>query len=220
MTRRGKIARLPGGIREELNQRLENGEQGARLVEWLNGLPEVQAVLAQDFEGQAINEVNLTQWRKGGFLDWQAWRRALECGVQSAECGMEGVTLVAESLVGKLMAHYAVAVEDAIAETDEKPGGRVERLGRSLRDVVRVRRYDMERERDRERAEIDKERVRLERERIELQRAKFSKRAPGTDAGKPAGLSHQEKAEMVKQMVRDARAEAEEERVVRLKAEG
>lgn len=70
MTRRGKIARLPKEIREELNRRLENGEQGARLVEWLNGLPEVKAILEKDFEGQAINEPNLTQWRNGGFLDW------------------------------------------------------------------------------------------------------------------------------------------------------
>src|SRR5579862_4758750 len=76
MTRRGKIARLPCSIREELNQRIEDGEQGTRLVEWLNSLPEVMTVLAQDFEGQAISESNLTLWRNGGFLDWQARRDA------------------------------------------------------------------------------------------------------------------------------------------------
>ena len=36
MTRHGKIARLPLKVRE-LNQRLENGEPGVRLIEWLNG---------------------------------------------------------------------------------------------------------------------------------------------------------------------------------------
>jgi hypothetical protein len=72
MTRTGKIARLPKNIREELNQRLDDGNQGARLVAWLNSLPEVQAVLARDFEGKAISEQNLSEWRKGGFRDWQS----------------------------------------------------------------------------------------------------------------------------------------------------
>jgi hypothetical protein len=42
MSRNGKIAHLPGNVRDELNQRLENGEEGATLLPWLNALPEVQ----------------------------------------------------------------------------------------------------------------------------------------------------------------------------------
>ncbi len=38
----GKIARLPRNVRDELNHSIDNGETGVRLVEWLNGLPEVQ----------------------------------------------------------------------------------------------------------------------------------------------------------------------------------
>jgi hypothetical protein len=72
MTRTGKIARLPKIIRDQLNQRLDDGEQGARLVTWLNSLPEVQAILTRDFEGKAVSEQNLSEWRKGGFRDWQA----------------------------------------------------------------------------------------------------------------------------------------------------
>ena len=49
-----------------------------RLIEWLNALPEVKAVLKADFEGVAISEMNLSQWRNGGFLDWQARRDARE----------------------------------------------------------------------------------------------------------------------------------------------
>jgi hypothetical protein len=45
MTRNGKIARLPAAIREELNQRLFDGEPAKPLIEWLNGQPRVQAVL-------------------------------------------------------------------------------------------------------------------------------------------------------------------------------
>ena len=77
MTRKGKIARLPRAIRDELNRRLDDGEQGVRLVEWLNGLPEVKKVLESDFEGRAITEDNLAEWKNGGFLDWQAQQETL-----------------------------------------------------------------------------------------------------------------------------------------------
>jgi hypothetical protein len=45
-SRNGKIARLPLAIRQQLNQRLQNGEWGKLLVEWLTSLPEVQAIMA------------------------------------------------------------------------------------------------------------------------------------------------------------------------------
>src|SRR4051812_39021678 len=69
-TRVGKIARLPKAIREELNRRLENGDRGKVLVQWLNGLPEVQKVAAELFGGHGVREQNLSQWRKGGYMDW------------------------------------------------------------------------------------------------------------------------------------------------------
>src|SRR5882757_1554454 len=69
-TRHGKIARLPLELREQLNQRLRNGECGRHLVAWLNELPEVQAVLAAHFGGRAINEPNLTAWRQNGYREW------------------------------------------------------------------------------------------------------------------------------------------------------
>ena len=78
MTRRGKIARLPKNIRDQVNQRLDDGERGAPIVAWLNSLPEVQAILARDFDGKAITEQNLSEWRKGGYRDWQARCQLLE----------------------------------------------------------------------------------------------------------------------------------------------
>ncbi len=40
MTRNGKIARLPLAVRQQLNQRLQNGELARDLLSWLNRLPE------------------------------------------------------------------------------------------------------------------------------------------------------------------------------------
>jgi hypothetical protein len=66
----GKIARLPGNVRNELNRRLHNGAFGKDLVPWLNTLPEVTPVLAARFAGRPITEDNISEWRRGGFQDW------------------------------------------------------------------------------------------------------------------------------------------------------
>jgi len=214
MTRNGKIARLPQAVREELNRRLEDGEQGIRLVEWLNGLPEVKAVIDKDFEGVPITEINVSLWKRGGFLDWQARQRAesmlerwrgesqkAEGRRQKAENSAMSKE-VSEALTEQLMVHYAAALEDAIAESDEKASNRVDRLGKSLRDMLRVRRHDL----DREWCAAEQERVKMERERLELLRAKLQPEANAElEDGKEPPLSHQEKAEMVKQMVREAK---------------
>jgi len=56
-TRIGKIGRLPRQVREELNRRLLEGEPGITLVDWLNGLPAVQA--AQIFFCKIVEHVKL-----------------------------------------------------------------------------------------------------------------------------------------------------------------
>jgi hypothetical protein len=70
MTRNGKIARLPSQTREQLNRRLEDGEPGKRLVQWLNELPQVKEMLERDFAGRPISEQNLSEWKQGGYQDW------------------------------------------------------------------------------------------------------------------------------------------------------
>ena len=52
MTRKGKIARLPRHIRDHLNSRLEDGEEGTGLVAWLNRVPEVNLVRKEAFDGR------------------------------------------------------------------------------------------------------------------------------------------------------------------------
>src|SRR6266446_6933011 len=56
MSHKGKIARLPLAIREQLNRRLQDGEIGRDLVVWLNSAPEVQAVLKAEFGERPVNE--------------------------------------------------------------------------------------------------------------------------------------------------------------------
>ena len=61
MTHNGKIARLPRNIRDELNQRLDDGQPGGDILAWLNALPQVQAA---GFGGSGINAQNLSNCRR------------------------------------------------------------------------------------------------------------------------------------------------------------
>lgn len=78
MSRKGKIARLPLAIREELNRRLLEGQSGGKILPWLNALPETKAVLEEDFEGLIVRDQNLSEWRKGGYAEWLARREKLD----------------------------------------------------------------------------------------------------------------------------------------------
>lgn len=73
--RKGKIASLPREIRQQLNERLLDGEFAPQILPWLNSLPEVKerlATRARAGEGEVpeITDGNLSEWRAGGFQDW------------------------------------------------------------------------------------------------------------------------------------------------------
>jgi hypothetical protein len=161
MTRTGKIARLPREIREALNRRLENGEPGKRLVRWLNATPEVRALLHAEFGGRAISEQNLSEWKQGGYREWQARQKTLEQAGELASTAdelSERTGALAESLAKVLTARYMVA----LAEWDgkEESGlGRTLRLLRPLcQDVVALRRSEHSA------ARLEIQQTRLERE--------------------------------------------------------
>jgi len=71
---KGKIARLPATVRDEVSRRLNDGQPGSVILPWLNALPAVQAVLAASFDGVPVSDENLSVWRRTGFVEWK--RRA------------------------------------------------------------------------------------------------------------------------------------------------
>src|SRR5260370_33187930 len=77
MTRNGKTARLPNDLRDQLNCRIRDCEPGKSLLRWLNGLPEVKALLKAEFANHPIAPSNLSEWKNGGYLDWLARPDAL-----------------------------------------------------------------------------------------------------------------------------------------------
>ncbi len=146
-TRTGKIARLPKPIREQLNQRLENGELGTTLIPWLNEQPEVQKMITEEFAGHPIRQQNLSQWRQGGYRDWTRHQLLREqtrwVSEQSAElcsdCGPDTIT-IAEDVANIMSAELAMHVQALGEITDPKK--RFEQFRYLCRELSRLRRDD------------------------------------------------------------------------------
>jgi len=125
-SRTGKIARLPLAIRQQLNQRLQNGEPGKDLIQWLNALPEVQAVLAAQFNGQPIMQNNLSRWKTGGYVRWEAEQTAQEAAARLVEqsAGLQEAVKegLADHMTLVLTAKMAVELErlDTVPDGEEK----------------------------------------------------------------------------------------------------
>ena len=121
MTRNGKIARLPRSIREQVNRKLDDGITGVEIVEWLNTLPEAQALMAAEFDGHPIREQNLSEWKAGGYRDWQMRQEALEMVRSLAEEAGDLKKAAAEEPLTEALAlwvaaRYAVAAKKMAAE--------------------------------------------------------------------------------------------------------
>ena len=146
MKRTGKIARLPHHLRNQLNERLHNGEPGVDLIKWLNALPEVQAILAEHFNGVPISPQNLSEWNNGGFLDWLTTQELLEDAREFAANTAElpGFTdgELAHALAHAITARYAVLLGKMPLEGAINPDllARFNLLHRLDRHVARIQR--------------------------------------------------------------------------------
>ena len=143
--RNGKIAKLSHPVREELNLRMENGENGAKLLEWLNALPEVQEALKASFAGVAISKQNLSEWRRGGFREWQIQQDLISHACQLSECGREmgevvDPPLLAGDLVAVLAARYAALLNTWDGEAEPKFEEKLRLLRGLAHDIALIQR--------------------------------------------------------------------------------
>src|ERR1041385_5447288 len=145
-TRKGKIARLPHHIREQVNHRLQDGHDARQLMDWLSTLPEVQAVLDEHFEGNPINPANLTEWRQGGFREWQHQRLALSL-VDNLEdesaLGHKNLTGDLTAKLARWLAIHLAASAQAMVAYEEDPRLKWSRLGELCNRLARLRRGDL-----------------------------------------------------------------------------
>jgi hypothetical protein len=142
----GKISRLPQSIQDQLNTRLDNGEKGKPLLNWLNALPEAKTMLAADFEGQPISRQNLYEWTQRGFRTWKMRQTAFEFAAsqQSDDTALQ-LTLsdtLTEKLVHWMAFRYAAAAH-TLSPTDTDPDAELRRLRSFCADIVALRRGDL-----------------------------------------------------------------------------
>jgi hypothetical protein len=71
VTRRSKIAQLPRTIREQLNQRILDGQLGPTILRWLNDAAKLKGA-------HAVNPQNLSAWRVTGYADWKKEQARVE----------------------------------------------------------------------------------------------------------------------------------------------
>jgi hypothetical protein len=149
MTRNGKIARLPEALREQLNQRLLDGEQGKQLVLWLNELPKVQAVMKSAFEGRPITEDNLSEWKNGGYLVWASGQRMWNT-VCSFMDGTKALRAAAKGgLTDRMALMLAAAMAGQMQQLESMPDGiEKAKIWRELRiSLLALRRSELYAER-------------------------------------------------------------------------
>ena len=170
MSRVGKIARLPQYLREQLNRRIEDGEPGRDLVKWLNSCEEVQETLAEHFDGRPITEQNLSEWKQGGFKDWQRHQetRALARGfLAEAEELEEEIGEI--PLTDRLTETVALTLARLLREAVNGEKGPAQRMAilEIARELARLRKQDHQMERLRREQEI------WEQKQAEKQRLKW-----------------------------------------------
>jgi hypothetical protein len=141
-TRVGKIAQLPKEIRDQLNQRLENGKQGPDILKWLNDLPETKKLLAEKFDDQPINKQNLSEWRRGGYEEWlrfQERQLRIQRITEEGVCSMRQENRCDDDLfehAGRIALAEVMADKDSLHELTRED--RIKRLRTLTADLSRL----------------------------------------------------------------------------------
>ena len=170
MSRTSKISRLPRPIREQVNQRLDNGEQSKRVLQWLNSLPEVQQVLATEFDGVPISAQNMTDWKKHGFRNWQLHQSALAFTNDTLPDDLDPSALeqMSAKLIRFLQIRYA-ALAGSLPAPHEDPEAELARLSGLCTNLTALRRGDL----SAQRLTLEHERLILEKSRADQEQEKL-----------------------------------------------
>jgi hypothetical protein len=173
-TGNGKIANLPAEIRDELNRRMDDGEPGNDLVDWLNSKPEVIEAMKMRFDGCPISEQNLSEWRKRGHQQWLADRMIIdELGGLSENADAIGETGISgEKLLLVLTAAYAMMIQNWEIIPKDELTYKMAVFRHLTNGVLAVRRCELQAIR----IEIARERLELIQERKRQISASFSSR--------------------------------------------
>jgi hypothetical protein len=148
--RKGKIARLPLYIRDEVSERLRDGQGGTQILLWLNSLQVVKEILKANFNSEPINDENLSAWRSGGFVDWMKDQMEVEkitkIGEFSVRIAQASGGNMSEGLLAILAGKIQTAIETLAAEPelDEKGNPTGYQLGDLVDALAKVRSLELD----------------------------------------------------------------------------
>ena len=165
-----KIASLPRAIRDELNHRLDNGQRGKTILDWVNALPDVQAILKEQFNAEPVNKQNLSNWKKSGFRHWQLCQAALNFTQESLPDDLDDSTLekMSSKLIRCLQIRYA-ALAASLPPPSDDPQSELRLLASLCDNVTALRRGDLFASRlslEQKRFAMDLSKTETERERL------------------------------------------------------
>jgi hypothetical protein len=169
MARTGKIARCPEPVREELNQRLRAGQLGPQLLPWINAHPDVRTVLQEFFTGSPINAQNLSDWRSGGFVDWEEKQSRTHRIKELASFALK----LTQANGGQIAEGAAAIASGKILELLEAADGAIEpeQIGEVVQSLAALRAGDMAQQR----ASIDRQKLQQKDQELALARQRFQR---------------------------------------------
>lgn len=183
---RSKIGRLPFAIRNELNERIRDGAQGAELLDWLNSLKETKKVLREmgapvsgraasrsapsPISGRAasaapINAQNLTDWRSSGYADWLEDQKDADRIRRLAEVSQTIATAAGGNAAGVACNIATAKIMDALEAADEDQIAELSKALNALRSGETAA----------QKVALAEEKNALAKEQLSLSRAKFER---------------------------------------------
>jgi hypothetical protein len=176
MTPKGKIARLPHALREQVCTRLLDGQTAGTILAWLNPLPEAIRTWDTYFEGNPATEQNLSEWRKAGYQRWLADRESIEntkalatFAAHQAAAGNNLSAGLQAILAGHLMEGFEVLA--SIAGNPDAPDDPVKRIATLGGVITSLRNADTAAAK----LDLDKRRVHQRDNELALARQKYQR---------------------------------------------
>lgn len=193
--RKGKIARLPHSIRQELNTRLRDGFSGTDILQWVNELPEARSILADQFGGEPIKPQNLTDWRQGGYNDWLLGHEQYEQArltTDHAQYICSSLGLDPSDALSVIITGHLVKLLGGDASLDD-----LAKLGPLFNAVTNVRKVGLDQRKvDQADADLNLRQKKFQRDTTELF-VKWYKDKRATDIVEDSGMSTDQKTEIL-----------------------
>lgn len=161
---RSKIGRLPFAVRNELNERIRDGEGGPAILAWLNAAKETRKILRELKAGE-INAQNLTDWRSSGYRDWLDDQGQADRIRRLAEISQTLASAAGGNAAGVGCNIATAKIMDALESADE------EQVADLAKALVQLRAG----ENAAQKVALAEEKNAIQKEQLELSRAKFER---------------------------------------------